>query len=101
MSATVRSTHVMGACLDQVQERFNAGADYPLAGTAKAITDSSDDVPRLHAALVAVLALAGEWAALAPPDDWGETPYDTVRADAGRAIQAAISAALLGEERRT
>jgi hypothetical protein len=45
---------------------------------------------RIGAALDRVTKMAEAWAALAPPDDWGQTPADTVAADAGRAILAAI-----------
>jgi hypothetical protein len=44
----------------------------------------------------AVLALADDWAALAPPDDWGESMAGTVAADCGRAVRAAITTALTG-----
>lgn len=51
----------IAAYLDEVWERYNAGADFPLAGTAKAITDSSDDVPRLLRLARDVLALLDDW----------------------------------------
>ncbi len=39
---------------------------------------------RAEAALAVVTAKATEWTALAPADDWGNTPQDTALADAGR-----------------
>lgn len=33
---------------------------------------------------------AAEWATLAPPDDWADTPGDTALADAGRYLLALI-----------
>jgi hypothetical protein len=44
-----------------------------------------------EAKLAAIRECAEAWAALAPADDWGLTPADTVAADCGRAILAIIS----------
>ena len=56
---------------------------------------SQRDVPRLLGALDSVLALADKWAALGPADDWAEGGMaDTVLADAGRAVRAAVNEAL-------
>jgi hypothetical protein len=41
-----------------------------------------------EAKLGRITEAAETWAALAPPDDWGETPASTVTADIGRAILA-------------
>lgn len=81
----------VAAYLDQIRERYNAGADFPLAGTAKDITDSSDDVPRLLTALDGVLALHHRDHKRVPFCDYCQDwwPCRTARA---------ISAALLGEE---
>ena len=43
-----------------------------------------------EAKLAAITKAAETWAALAPADDWGETPGSTVAADIGRAILAII-----------
>jgi hypothetical protein len=45
---------------------------------------------RAEAKLAAIRKSAEAWAALAPADDWGLTPADTVAADCGRAILAII-----------
>ena len=58
---------------------------------------SAADVPPLLAAVEKVLAEADRWAALAPPDDWGESMHGTALADAGRSLREAISRELLGE----
>lgn len=50
----------------------------------------SGSLERLHSVVRAVLEQAGEWAALAPPDDWGAGPHDAVLSDVGRAIQRII-----------
>ena len=44
-----------------------------------------------EAKLATIRKCAETWAALAPADDWGLTPADTVAADCGRAILAIIS----------
>ena len=43
-----------------------------------------------EAKLAAIKERTEAWAALAPADDWGLTPTDTVAADCGRAILAII-----------
>ena len=45
---------------------------------------------RAEAALVRVRDLAVTWAAKAPEDDWGDTPSETVLADAGRDLLTAL-----------
>lgn len=45
---------------------------------------------QLKAAVARVKALATTWAALAPGDDWADNATDTVTADCGRAILAAL-----------
>lgn len=40
-----------------------------------------------NAAIAAVAVQAAEWAALAPPDDWGNGPQDAILADVGRHLQ--------------
>jgi hypothetical protein len=88
-------TDPVAAYLNEVRERYNAGADYPLAGNVQAITDSSDDVPRLVAALDGVAAVHQKLPG-GPTDDGyycrncgGGWPCATYRA---------ISRALQGEE---
>lgn len=59
------------------------------------IAHARTDIPSLLGALDAVLALADKWAALGPADDWAEGGMaDTVLADAGRAVRAAVNDAL-------
>jgi hypothetical protein len=83
--------------LAEIREDRGLASELPMTADPRRVIDRQ--VPRLLDAIEAVLALAGEWAALAPPDDWGETPHDTVQADDGRAIRVAIAAALLlGED---
>lgn len=45
----------------------------------------------INTALRAVVDLAHEWSLLAPPDDWGDTPQHTERADIGRHLLALIA----------
>lgn len=40
-----------------------------------------------------IRAKATEWSALAPPDDWGNTPQDTALADVGRLLLRLLAAA--------
>lgn len=40
--------------------------------------------------LAAIREKAVEWANLAPPDDWGDTPQDTALSDAGRLLMQII-----------
>ena len=53
----------------------------------------AEQAGRDQAALGRVRGKATEWAALAPPDDWGNTPQDTVLADAGRYLLELIDTA--------
>ena len=43
-----------------------------------------------RAAVARVEALAQQWAALAPADDWGDDMASTVQADLGRSVLAAL-----------
>ncbi|MER7280386.1 hypothetical protein ABT369_38715 [Dactylosporangium sp. NPDC000244] len=47
--------------------------------------------PEVHAALRAVVEQAHVWSLLAPPDDWGDTPQHTERADIGRHLLRTIA----------
>jgi hypothetical protein len=47
-----------------------------------------DRAEKAEAKLAAIRERAGTWTALAPADDWGLTPADTVAADCGRAMLA-------------
>ncbi|MFF1604195.1 hypothetical protein ACFVYV_43420 [Streptomyces mirabilis] len=49
-----------------------------------ALDDLYDRLEAAEAALAGVIANATEWQKLAPADGWGNTPQDTVMADAGR-----------------
>lgn len=48
---------------------------------------------RAEAAVAAVAVKATEWQKLAPADDWGNTPQDTVLADTGRYLLALMGVA--------
>jgi len=48
---------------------------------------------RLRAAVERVRDLAEIWASFAPPDDWGDTMQQTVAADCGRRVLAALDQA--------
>jgi hypothetical protein len=72
----------LGADLERVLEQHTTDAER--------IATLSASVERLHGIIKAVLDQAGEWADLAPPDDWGEGPHDAVLSDAGRAIQRIV-----------
>lgn len=69
---------------------------YPSAALARAMLEGAapliagERAERAEAMLAAVREHAETWAALAPADDWGLTPTDTVAADCGRAILAII-----------
>ena len=52
--------------------------------------DGTERAERAGAKLAAIRERAEAWAALAPADDWGLTPTDTVAADCGRVILAVI-----------
>ena len=51
------------------------------------------DAMILLAVIDATLDLATQWTTLAPPDDWGQTPADTMVADAARQLLATAAEA--------
>jgi hypothetical protein len=88
-------------------EETDAGPGEAIVETLEALPASAAPLEREHvqdliaaelerraeaaeAKLAAITKAAETWAALAPADDWGETPGSTVAADIGRAILAII-----------
>lgn len=61
-----------------------------LAPTGEQLAQAQREADRLRVVLGRVRERAAEWASLAPADDWGPTPGDTVLADAGRHLIALI-----------
>jgi hypothetical protein len=56
----------------------------PIRGVVEDVADIRARALRAEAAVAAVAVKATEWTKLAPTDDWGNTPQDTVMADIGR-----------------
>lgn len=86
---------VARAVLAELRPELDALTDYEnritwnttCASCARVLDSSVHETERAEkaeAALERVRAKAAEWATLAPADDWGDTPHDTVLSDAGR-----------------
>jgi hypothetical protein len=76
-------THAMAALADD-----NEGVRLWMLDCGELVAKHRARAEAAEATLAGVRTKAGEWAALAPADDWGESMGDTAIADCGRAILA-------------
>lgn len=71
----------------------------PIRGVIEDVADIRARALRAEAAVAAVAVKATEWQKLAPADDWGDTPQDTVMADVGRYLLKLMADANPEEQR--
>jgi hypothetical protein len=98
-------TDALAFALESVRRGENVNTDEIYAVFAAAREEGRQQGRAEYAELVTaartVVACLHEWSALAPPDDWGDTPAETIKADVARYLLRQLEPALPAQTKET